>query len=123
VYGVAQRLHDADTDPVASGLGYRKAAGRQDDRINLDGRRTRNVYAPAAGYRCNVLDQRIHLERGAGLRGELQESIANVACLVGDGKKFLRFRLFDEGDTQVLLEEGDLLAERPRADDVAQRVR
>ena len=60
--------------------------------------------------------------RAAALR-ELQKPIADIAGALGCGKELCRFDLLDERQPELALEERDLLAERPRANDSTDEVR
>ena len=61
--------------------------------------------------------------RGAVPAREIQQAIAHVARALRRGKELRRLYLLDERQSELALEEGDLLPQRPRSHDPADEVR
>ena len=78
--------------------------------------------APAVVAGARSGDRRVRQEPGAAPRRQRQQAVAHVARAVRRGKELGRLLLLDQRQAELALEEGDLLGERPRAEDLAQRV-
>ena len=119
---VTESLDELQAEPVASGLRDGETAGRHDHGIRLQRRPAAPVDAPARPGRRKPGDQRPHQQAHAVADGQRQQSVSHVAGAVRRGKELRRFRLLDEPESNLLLEEGDLLRQRPGAQHLAQEV-
>ena len=122
VHRVSERLEDPEAGAVAPGVRDGEAAGGDDQGIGGDRRRVGEIHAPAFRGCREVRDERLHANRGPALAGVREQGVTDIARLVRDGKTLRRLGLDRERDLQLVLEERDLLIERPGAEHLAHRV-
>ncbi len=123
VHGVAQTLEELQAEAVAAGPGHREASRCDDDGIGLERRRALARDDPAAAVRRESVDQRVRQQRHAAAASERQQAVAHVAGAVGRGEELAGLRLLHQDEAELALEEGDLLAQRPGAQHLSERVR
>jgi hypothetical protein len=121
---VPEAADDFEAGPVAPRPRQREAPGGDDDGRGRDRFASREAHRPGLilARRLEILDQGLETDLHGAPPREVQEAVAHLPAAVRDGKKLARVGLQRQRDSGLLLEEAALLGERPRAEDLAQRV-
>ena len=121
-HAMAEALRDLEADAVAAGGGHGQAARRDDHAIGARGA-ARRLHAEGACRPRDIGDGSIELDLDALRARERHQAVADVLRLVRSRKQLAGFFFERERDLQIVLEEGVLLAQRPRPQHAAQHVR
>ncbi len=122
VDGVSEPREDREAESVAARLRDREPSGRDDDGVRLQRGSPLALDRPASADRGEPGHERARQEAHVPPPGEGEQGVAHVAGTVGRREELGRFLFLREDETDVLLEEGDLLRERPGAEHLAQGI-
>jgi hypothetical protein len=122
VHGVAEARELAQPEAIAAGGRHRETARRHDHGVGVDRRRAVAFHAPATIERTEAGDGGAHAQRRAGAGRVREQSVAHVARLVRPREQLRRLDFLGEGQTELVLEERDLLSQRPRAEHPVQQI-
>ena len=122
-HGVPELFDDAEASAIASRVPQRQTAGRHDHGVRVERLPSLPVDPPSASRRREPCRHAVHQERDAPVSCERLQPIPHVPGMLSDREELPRFRFFDEREADLVFEEGDLLPQRPRADNLAEHVR
>src|SRR4051812_4759122 len=109
---VSKFFENTQPRPVAASVGYRESTGRDDDRICLNRRTILQLDCPPAAVVREVSHGRLVPNADALLNGVRQQSVANITRLVRSGKPLAELSLFDERNSEIVLEKRNLFVQR-----------
>ena len=124
VEGVAEPADHGESGAIAAGAGKGKPAGRYDHGRRGDRFALRETDPPRRRplRRLETGGEGIEPDLRAPAPGEIEETVPDLSRAVRNREELARLGLQSQGDARLLLEEPPLLGERPRGEDLPQRV-